>query len=275
MRRIKPQHALIFGALFVTAFLCPVCAFAQSLGIGIGLGLPLMDYITEETGKEYRITPKPGYYPILQTRENALGSVHFNASLLLDFELPVDIEIRFDAARLTWKKRKITHVTCTPVDVINGHFDDSIADYIPLDKADSQCINKNTYKSSTDISKKDLSSLWFFHISGGARYAFYESEIFQAFAGAHLGLTIGTTIDSDSWFGGNIDAMIGIMVRLSDLIWLELDARILFLLTEAPANSQVRVNHETQIGGNIFTSLVQPDAYVDFQLSIRFDFTAL
>ena len=275
MRAIRCFNILCGLSVLVLALCFGSPASGQSLGIGFGLGFPLMDYMTGVTDREYRVTPEPGYYPVLKTLENAYGSVHFNASLLLDFDLPVDVEIRFDMARLRWRKSRITHVTCSPVDVVNGSFNDAIADYIPLSDVESSCLNKNTYSSTSDISKEERSSLWFFHISGGGRYAFYRSADWQIYAGGHLGLTIATTIDSDTWFGGNVDAILGVIFRLSDLIWLEFDAKILFMLTQVPMDSQTRINHEVQTGGNIVTSLVQPDAYVDFQISIRFDFNAL
>ena len=53
----------------------------------------------------------------------------------------------------------------------------------------------------------------------------------------------------------------------------ELSCHLMFLLTEIPDDIQMRINHETQTGGNILTSIVQPDAYIDFQLAIRFDFS--
>ncbi len=277
---VKFLFRLFLLALWLGALLClpPKYAQAQSVGIGIGMGLPIMDYFTNDVGKEYRVTPEPGYYPLLQTRENALGSLHVHA----DFLLPVDdmgfideLDFRFDVARLRWKQVRTTHVTCTPVDVVNGSFDDAIANYIPLKDADSECINQETYSSTKDISSDERSSLWFFHISGGARTNFFQTEDWKIFAGLHLGLTIATTIDSDVWLGGNVDALLGVAYRLSDFVWIELNARILFLLTESPDDTQTRINHEVQTGGNIFTSLVQPDAYVDFQLTIRFDFNGL
>ncbi len=262
-------------AIFLIAFTMPAISYAQSLGVGFGLGLPLMDYITDETDREYRVTPEPGYYPVLETMENSLGSLHLNASLLLDLELPVDAEIRFDMARMRWNKSVVTHVSCVPVDVVNGSYNDAGTKYIPLKKVDDQCVNRNAYEASQDISGDERASLWFFHISGGARYSFFKNKDWNLFAGAHLGLTIATMLEKDTWFGGHIDAMVGFLFRLSDLIWIEFDVKLLFLVTQVPQDSQVRINHETQTGGNIFTSLVQPDAYLDFQLSIRFDFSNL
>lgn len=275
MRASSRLYSFCVFAIASLAFLRPDAAVAQSLGIGFGLGVPLMDYITEETAKEYRITPEPGYYPTLQTLQNASGSLHFNASLLLDLELPVDVEIRFDAARMRWQQSVTTHVTCTPIDVVNGTFNDATADYVKLSDVGSSCLDKNTYKSKKDISKEERSSLWFFHISGGIRYNFWESENWKIFIAPHLGLTIATIFNESTQLGGNIDAILGVMFRLSELIWIEFDAKILFMLTQPPTDAQTRINHETQIGGNIFTSLVQSNAYVDFQLSIRFDFNAL
>ena len=69
--------------------------------------------------------------------------------------------------------------------------------------------------------------------------------------------------------------MIGMMYRLSELIWVELDIKLLVALTLAPEETQAHINHETQTGGNIFTSLIQPEVYLDFQLGIRFDFSDL
>ena len=268
-------HILLRYAILICIVLCPALSSAQSLAIGAGPGIALMDYITAQTDREYRITPEPGYYPVLKDYENALASIHFNASLLLNFELPVDVEIRFDMARMRWKKSVVTHVSCTPVDVVNGSFNDAIAHYIPLDKVDPTCLNRDIYDAEEDISDSSMSSLWFFHISGGARYSFFKNENWNIYTGAHLGLTISTTFDGDTWLGGNIDALIGVMYKLSEYIWIELDAKILFAVTQAPQDSQTRINHETQTGGNIFTSLVQPDAYVDFQASVRFDFSNL
>ena len=128
MRAIRSFHILCGLSVLVLALCFGSPASGQSLGIGFGLGFPLMDYMTGVTDREYRVTPEPGYYPVLKTLENAYGSVHFNASLLLDFDLPVDVEIRFDMARLRWRKSRITHVTCSPVDVVNGSFNDAIAE---------------------------------------------------------------------------------------------------------------------------------------------------
>ncbi len=262
----------IFVAILV---LMPGMVCAQSLGIGFGLGLPLMDYYTGQIDREYRVTPEPGYYPVLKNFENAYGSLHLSASLLLDFDLPFGVEIRFDMARMRWRKSHVTHVTCKPVDVVNGTFNDAIADYIALDDVPPECLNRETYRKSEDISGDEMASLWFFHISGGARYNFYENDTWQIFAGAHLGLTIATDMDGQTWFGGNIDALLGFMYRLSETIWIGLDTKLIFMVTQVPQDSQIRINHETQTGGNIFTSLVQPNAYIDFQLTLRFDFSHL
>ena len=265
-----------FPILLFLAMLCiPGMAAAQSLGIGFGLGLPLMDYITGVTDREYRVTPEPGYYPILKDYENAYGSLHFHASLMLNFDLPLDIEIRFDAARLRWTKTKVTHVTCTPVDLENGSFNDASADYIPLSDVKSECLNRDIYNAEKDISGDDLASLWLLDIAGGGRYNFFANADWKIYAGGHLGLAIITMADNGTWLGGSIDAILGVMYRLSELIWIELDAKGTFMVTEAPQDSQTRINHETSTGGNIFTSLVQPNAYVDLQFSIRFDFSDL
>ena len=253
----------------------PCFAHAQSLAVGFGLGLPFTDYITTEVDRDYRVTPEPGYYPVLKSLENAYGSMHFNASLILNFELPVDIEIRFDATRMRWRYSKVTHVSCTPVDVIDGKYNDASATYYPLDKVDESCLNTSTYTSKHSISSEDRASLWFFHISGGARYSFFKNDDWNIFTGGHLGFTISSLIGTDTWFGGHIDAMIGMMYRLSELIWVELDIKLLVALTQAPEETQAHINHETQTGGNIFTSLIQPEVYLDFQLGIRFDFSDL
>lgn len=253
----------------------PCMASAQSLGVGFGLGLPFMKYITGETDREYRVVPEPGYYPVLKDYENAFGSLHFHASLLLDFDLPFDVEARFDAALLSWDKTKVTHVTCTPVDMVNGSFNDANAEYIELSKVSSECLNRETYNAEKDISDLDISSLWLLHLAGGARYSFFSNADWRIYAGAHLGLTIATMADKDTWFGGNIDVILGLMYRLSELIWIEFDTKLEFMVTQVPQDSQVRINHETSTGGNIFTSLVQPNAYLDFQFSIRFDFSDL
>ena len=268
--RFKPAHLLGALLLFV-ACLCPAMASAQSIAVGFGLGFPLMNYFNNEVDRDYRITPSPGYYPVLKKLENAYGSMHFNASLILNLDLPVDLEIRFDAARMRWRRSKVTHVSCTPVDVIDGKFSDASATYYPLNKVPAECLDTSSYQASKDISSEDRSSLWFFHISGGARYSFYKTHDWNIFTGAHLGFTIATTIDSKTWLGANIDALIGVMYRLSDLIWIELDAKLLFAITHVPEDPQTRINHETQTGGNILSSLVQPESYIDFQLSIRFD----
>ena len=261
--------------LFSLVIGIPGVASAQSFGIGFGLGLPFMKYITGETDREYRVTPEPGYYPVLKDYENGYGSLHFHASLLLNFDLPFDIEGRFDAARLDWDKSKVTHVSCKPVDIVNGSFVDASTDYVKLSKVSSDCLNRDSYDAEKDISDLDISSLWLLHISGGARYSFFSNADWKIYAGGHLGFTIATMADKDTWFGGNIDVILGLMYRLSELIWIELDAKLEFLVTEAPQDTQTRINHETSTGGNIFTSLVQPDAYFDLQFSIRFDFSDL
>ena len=264
--------------------LAAFCAFvlagseclAQSLGFGIGVGIPLMDYFTGQTDREYRVTPEPGYYPVLRTFENNVPSIHFGANFLLEMTPVIDAEIRFDVTRMGWNKSVVTHVSCTPVDVVNGTFNDSIAKYVALKDVPSECLNRETYDAEESMDNDDLSNLWFFHISGGMRYWFPESwQAFRFFAGAHAGLTIATTIDSDTWLGGSVDAMLGAAWHVTDLVIFEFFARILFMVTQVPQDSQVRINHETQTGGNIFTSLVQPNAYVDFQISIRFDFRSL
>ena len=260
-------------AIFTIVWLVPSLACAQSLGVGFGLGLPLMDYMTGQVDREYRVTPTPGYYPVLKDLENAYGSLHLNASLLLDFDLPLDVEIRFDMTRMRWRKSVITHITCTPVDVVNGTFNDAIAQYIALDDVETACINRKTYNAIDDISKDERSSLWFFHISAGGRFYFYQNATWQVFAGAHLGFTIGTQMEEDSWFGANIDALLGVMYKLSNVFWIGLETKILFMVTQVPQDSQIRINHEIQTGGNIFTSLLQPNAYIDFQLTLRFDFS--
>ena len=265
------QLAFIF-ALFTV----PVCVYGQSLAVGAGFGFPLMNYFTGQTGREYRITPEPGYYAVLKDYENSLWSVHLNASLLLEFELPVDIEIRFDATQMRWKKSHTTHVSCKPIDVVNGEINDAIAQYYALDSLpDETCINRSSYKTDSDLSDSSLAKLWFFHISGGVRYNFLEKGPLVLFGGGHLGLTIASQIEGNTWLGGNVDAMLGIVIKITERFWAEMDARLMFLVTQVPQDTQTRINHETQTGGNIFTSLVQPDAYVDIQFSIRFDLSTL
>ncbi len=271
--------AFLFCAL---VWLFPSVAAAQSLGIGFGLGVPLMDYFTNEVDREYRVYPEPGYYPVLKTLENAPGSLHLHADVLLpmdDLGIVDEIDIRFDIARLRWKKSRITHTTCSPVDVYNGTFNDASAKYFPLNTAlkDEACFSSNTtsYNATEDISGDERASLWFFLITAGARYNFFETEDWKIFVALHLGLAITTTIQSETWFGADIDTMLGFAYRLSPLVWVEFNAKILFLLTEVPDDTQTRINHETQTGGNIVTSLIQPDACVDFQIGIRFDFNAM
>lgn len=277
---VKPLHRLCIAALFLCFVLCfaPQLAVAQSVGFGLGLGVPLMDYFTNNVDREYRITPEPGYYPVLKTLENALGSLHVHADFLLpmdDWGFIDELDFRFDIARMRWKQSRVTHVTCTPIDVVNGSFSDAAAQYVPLKDVSAECLNLDNYDETNDISNAELSSLWFFHISVGARYNFFQVEDWKIFVGLHLGLTLATTITSELWLGGNADALLGAAYRLSPLVWIELNARILFLVTESPDDTQLRINHETQTGGNILTSLIQADAYIDFQLVIRFDFNEL
>ena len=250
-------------------------AHAQSIGIGFGLGLPLMDYYTNDVDREYRVTPEPGYYPTLSTRENANGSLHLHVDVLLPFEdlfIIDELEIRFDMARMRWQNARVTHVSCKPVDVVNGSFTDAATTYYPLSDVDPSCVNKDTYDANSDISEDELASLWFFHLSFGARYNFWQNDSWKLFTGLHLGVTIATVMDGAIW-GGNAGILLGAAYHLSSLIWLELSVHLMFLLTEIPDDTQTRINHEAQTGGNILKSIVQPDAYIDFQLAIRFDFS--
>ena len=250
-------------------------AHAQSIGIGFGLGLPLMDYYTNDVGREYRVTPEPGYYPTLSTRENANGSLHLHVDVLLPFDdlfIIDEMEIRFDMARMRWQNARVTHVSCNPVDVVNGAFTDAATTYFPLGDVDPSCVNTDLYDANSDISEDELASLWFFHLSFGARYNFWSNDSWKLFTGLHLGITIATVMDGAIW-GGNASAILGAAYHLSELIWLELSVHLLFLLTEIPDDTQMRINHEAQTGGNILKSIVQPDAYIDFQLAIRFDFS--
>lgn len=268
------QRFLLIGVFFALTMLCPLTAAAQSLAVGFGFGIPFMSYYTGQTDREYRVTPTPGYYPVLQTLDNSLSG-NISASLLLNFDLPVQLEIRFDMAIMAWNKSHITHVSCEPVDVINGTFSDAATQYIAIGDVDETCLNRAAYTSENDISTEDRASLKFFHVTGGIRYPFFKSENWQIFAGATLGLTLATTFDEGPWFGGSVDARLGVMYRMTELFWIEFDIKLLFLATQVPQDSQTRINHETQTGGNIFTSLMQPDAYIDFQLALRFDFSNL
>ena len=113
-------------AVFAVAVLAAGGCYAQSLGFGIGVGIPLMDYFTGQTGREYRVTPEPGYYPVLRTFENSIPSIQFGVSFLLNLLGSLDAEIRFDVSRMSWKRSVVTHVSCKPVDVVDGTFNDSI-----------------------------------------------------------------------------------------------------------------------------------------------------
>lgn|GEM_PF-2231065 len=257
----------------------PGVTYAQSLGLGFGLSLPMMDYFTHDVGREYRVTPAldSGYFPVLRTLENAPGGIVFHVDFLIpveDFGIIDAVELRFDASRMGWRRSRVTHVACTPVDVANGPFDDAIVRYYPLRSVDSSCLDVAAYSAMRDISGDGLSSLWFFHFSGGGRYHLWANHDWQIYVGAHLGVTLATTMDSDTWWGGHIAALFGVAYRLSPLVWVALDAKILFMVTQAPEHYQDRLNHVHQTGGNIFTTFVQPNAYADFQLSIRFDFNA-
>ncbi|MBQ1926200.1 MAG: hypothetical protein II180_08795 [Proteobacteria bacterium] len=268
------RRYLLRCVFFALAMLWPLAASAQSIALGIGFGIPLMDYFTGQTGREYRVTPQPGYYPVLQTLENTF-SADISVSLLLNFDLPVQLEVRFDMANMGWSTSRVTHVSCEPVDVVNGTFSDAATKYIALDDVDETCLNRTTYEAETDLSSEDRAMLRLFHISGGVRYPFYKNEKFQFYGGGHLGFSIATTFSEGPWFGADIDAILGIMYKMTEYLWIEFNVKLLFMAAQPPQDSQTRINHETQTGGNIFTSLVQPDAYIDFQLALRFDFSTL
>ncbi|MFA5623805.1 MAG: hypothetical protein WC966_01950 [Bradymonadales bacterium] len=252
-------------------------ATAQSLGFGLGLGFPLMSYITNDVGREYRVTPSPGYYPLLRERVDALGSAHFHVDLLLDMDIiPYfeQLEIRFDAARFLWKESRTTHVSCEAVELYQNQFDDSATRYIALGKVTPDCLDRKNYSAKRDISGDQLPSLWFFHISVGMRYHFLNRHGWRIFVGPHIGFTIGTLFGDESYFGGSVDAILGLSYELSELVSVEFTSKLLFLLSQAPENRQSRINHESQTGGNILTSIVQPFAYFDFQLGIRLNLGA-
>lgn len=268
---------LSFG-LFLLVATGARLAYSQSLGFGVGVGFPLMTYIKHDVDREYRVTPTSGYYPILKERINALGSTHFHIDLLLETDIISFIdafELRFDAGRFLWKESRTTHVSCRPVELFQNQFQDASTEYIPLSKVSPECLDRSNYASTVDISDDQLPSLWFFHISFGARYNFVDANDWLVFVGPHLGFTIATLFGDESFFGGSLDAILGVSYKLSSLVSVELTAKALFTLTQAPEDTQSRINHETQTGGNILTSFVQPFASFDFQLGIRLDLGAL
>ena len=270
------SHPLIFVLFLLAAtLLCTLSASreasAQSVAVGFGLGIPFTSYIENEVGREYRVSPKPGYYPILRELNNAVGSIHLNASLLLNVELgPFQkLGINFSASRFLWSTAETTHVSCSPVSIQNNSFSDAATEYYPVDTAN--CINAETYETTEDISNDDRTSLWFLHLSVGPRYIFFQNAQWAIFADAHLGISVA--ILNKSYWGGALDADIGFNYRITDTLYIEFDIELKYMLTQAPEDMQSRINHETQTGGNVLTSFVESYAFVNFLLSLRFDFS--
>lgn len=234
----------------------------------MGVGFPFTSYIDNYVDREFRVSPSPGYYPVLKELDNSLGSIHINASFLINLELGFlqQLEIQFAASRFLWSRATTTYVSCKPVSVYNNSFDDAATEYYPVDGA--PCVKPDAYEPM-DISDDGLDSLWFLNLSVGGRYHFYQTLSWNIFLGAHLGASLAI-FDKNYW-GGELDALIGFNYRISPLFLIEFGIELKFMLTEAPESRQARINHETQTQGNVFTSLVEPYLFLDFLLSLRFD----
>jgi hypothetical protein len=62
-------------------------------------------------------------------------------------------------------------------------------------------------------------------------------------------------------------------VALGPVLSLEVDTRATFMLTEAPASAESRINHEIETGGNIFSTLFETFGFYEIQFGLRFDLT--
>jgi len=256
-------------------------AQGQSLGLGFGLGVPLMTYVEGSADKEFRVYPEPGYYPILTELHNAAGSTHFNLDLVLNSPFLVifdEMEFRFSFATFGWSEMRTTHSACAPSQVSNGVFDDATARYFPVDEA--WCLQQEGAEkrsTSVDVSELELPSLTLITAGFGGRHVFLEKAGWKLFSGLSLGLAVSTFSDpsADFYFGGQVAASAGVSYALSRVASVEVLSRASFLVTEAPAGLQQRLNHETQTGGHIFSTLFQTFAYVDFHFGLRFSLADL
>jgi len=255
-------------------------ARTQSLGVGVGIAIPLSTYVEDEISSDFRVFPEPGYYPTLRERSNAMGNVVIRLALLLDSPLLFfdSTEIRFEIVEFGWDEALTKHTACEPIKQIDGRFDDATAQYYPVDSA--WCLlmaPEGSVSLREDISEAELPALQIFNIGFGGRYHFWRDEDWRLFGTLTAGLVITTFIDPGAkfYFGAQLGSGAGVGYRLGSLVSLEFEARVTGLLTEAPDELQNRLNHDVQTGGFILTTFMEAFAFVDFSFSLRFDLSDL
>lgn len=275
----------VLAVLAAAIALNPDNACAQSVDIGLGLGLPLQSFVEDEVGREFRVVPQAGYYPTLRERESALGSFHLHLALVLGgYDLMGfidDIEIRFDFGSFGWSTATITHTTCTPVESTTGAFDPATARFITVDQARNttdrngqRCLPQD-YEATTDISELELPALQIFNLGVGGRSHLLDASGWTLWLSGAVGLVVATFADPGAEFflGGSIAAGAGISYAVSDIVSIKLlEARATFAITEAPDSIQNRLNHDTSSPRWIGSQLMETFAWVDFQLGLSFAF---
>ena len=269
MKQGAAKAAPCFIGLFL--LLWAPLGYAQSLGVGLGVGAPLTTYVEDEMDLEFRVSPEPGYYPVLRERTNQAGT-QFHISLLLDtpaFNFFDDIEIRFDYGTYGWDKAIATHTGCSPVVASGDVFDDAAVEYFAIEEA--SCLDES-YDPTSDITALELAVLQVYGLGVVGRWQFIDQADWLLWGGlgAGLGMASFDEVGAELYPGLEVLGSFGVGYRLSDFVSVELELRLMWMMTEAPDTLQNRINHDAQTSGNIFTSLIESLTILDLQLGIRF-----
>ncbi|MDX9722628.1 MAG: hypothetical protein RBU37_17910 [Myxococcota bacterium] len=257
----------------------PCLARAQSISIGQAVAIALSTYVEEESSSEFRVFPEPGYYPTLQERSNAIGTVYLRLVLLLDIPwLYFDAtEVRIELLEFGWDEALTTHTACEAIEQVDGQFDDASAQYLPADSAWCLTQAPQTVSTTKDISEEELPALQIINIGVGGRYLFLNEEgwiLYHSLAG---GLAIATFVDPSSpyFFGVQGSTGLGVAYSLGSLVSIELETRLTGMLTESPDELQSRINHSVQTGGHILSTLFEGYGFFDVGLALRFNLSDL
>jgi hypothetical protein len=137
---------------------------------------------------------------VLRERTNAGFSRHGHASVIFD-DLKLDVldgmAIRLGYSQFAWSKAIVRYTSCTPVERIDGNFEDATTVYEEIGSicCDGHCLVKEGYDPITDVSQLDLPKLRVFTADVDALSHLLRRGAWTVWTNAGGGLTIATFDD--------------------------------------------------------------------------------
>lgn len=244
------------------------------IGGGVALSIPwpesLGTYVSLEVERDFRLTPKPGYYPYLQDRSNDISGGHFYIALVLD-----DIDLRYTYNQFGWSEANVTHVSDIPLEVINNSFDDATAVYIPVESSRAESIREEMKDQlKQNLTEQELSSLQIHTLAFGLRHYLWNTGQFYLWIPWSVGPTLvqGGKSEDDINFGLDVSGGAGISFGISKQIGFDFEARYHFLVTTAPGEYQQNVNHADAVGYGVMFAIFEVFHFAEIHGGLRINF---